>query len=120
MIVDDVITAGFRFFMENPEFVRIVRYRKQADGLLIGVAAGAGFAALETMGYAFTTLIKSGGDIPDTVDILLLLRGFLMTAFMSVVVIVTGPPFLICSWKCGITEPREPSTLPKRTEMYVP
>ena len=26
------------------------RYRKQADGLLIGVAAGAGFAALETMG----------------------------------------------------------------------
>ena len=30
--------------------VFFARYRKQADGLLIGVAAGAGFAALETMG----------------------------------------------------------------------
>ena len=47
-------------------------YRTPADGLLVGVACGAGFAALETMGYAFTTLIKSGGDITDTVDILLL------------------------------------------------
>ena len=37
-------------------------YRTRADGLLIGVACGAGFAALETMGYAFTTLIKSGGE----------------------------------------------------------
>ena len=55
------------------------RYRTPADGLLIGVACGAGFAALETMGYAFTTLIKSGGDITDTVDILLL-RGFLSPA----------------------------------------
>ena len=43
------------------------RHRTHADGLLIGVACGAGFAALETMGYAFTTLIKSGGDITDTV-----------------------------------------------------
>ena len=55
------------------------RHRTRADGLLIGVACGAGFAALETMGYAFTTLIKSGGDITDTVDILLL-RGFLSPA----------------------------------------
>lgn len=54
-------------------------YRTRADGLLIGVACGAGFAALETMGYAFTTLIKSGGSITDTVDILLL-RGFLSPA----------------------------------------
>ena len=54
-------------------------YRTRADGLLIGVACGAGFAALETMGYAFTTLIKSGGSITDTVDVLLL-RGFLSPA----------------------------------------
>ncbi len=52
------------------------RYRKQADGLLIGVAAGAGFAALETMGYAFVTLIQSKGSITDTVDVLLL-RGIM-------------------------------------------
>ena len=55
------------------------RRLSRANGLLVGVACGAGFAALETMGYAFTTLIQSGGDITDTVDILLL-RGFLSPA----------------------------------------
>jgi RsiW-degrading membrane proteinase PrsW (M82 family) len=53
--------------------------RSAADGLLLGVACGAGFAALETMGYAFTTLIRSRGSITDTVDILLL-RGVLSPA----------------------------------------
>ena len=43
------------------------------------MAAGAGFAALETMGYAFTTLLSSSGSITDTVDTLLL-RGFLSPA----------------------------------------
>jgi protease PrsW len=55
------------------------RYRSPANGLLVGVAAGAGFAALETMGYAFTTLLQSRGSITDTVDELLL-RGFLSPA----------------------------------------
>ena len=36
-----------------------VGYRRPANGLLLGVASGAGFAALETMGYAFVTLIQS-------------------------------------------------------------
>jgi RsiW-degrading membrane proteinase PrsW (M82 family) len=39
------------------------RDRHPADGLLIGVASGAGFAVLETMGYAFVVLIQSRGDI---------------------------------------------------------
>lgn len=55
------------------------RYRSPANGLLVGVAAGAGFAALETMGYAFTTLLASRGSITATVDELLL-RGFLSPA----------------------------------------
>ena len=55
------------------------RYRTPANGLLIGVAAGAGFAALETMGYAFSTLIASHGSITATVDTLML-RGFLSPA----------------------------------------
>jgi RsiW-degrading membrane proteinase PrsW (M82 family) len=59
--------------------VPLRRRLSRANGLLVGVACGAGFAALETMGYAFTTLIQSGGDITDTVDILLL-RGFLSPA----------------------------------------
>jgi RsiW-degrading membrane proteinase PrsW (M82 family) len=59
--------------------VPLRRHLSPANGLLVGVACGAGFAALETMGYAFTTLIKSGGSITDTID-LLLLRGFLSPA----------------------------------------
>jgi RsiW-degrading membrane proteinase PrsW (M82 family) len=56
-----------------------VGYRRPANGLLLGVAAGAGFAALETMGYAFVTLIESRGDL-SAVDSLLLLRGLLSPA----------------------------------------
>ncbi len=38
---------------------------------------------------------------------------------MSVVVMVTGPPRLICSWNKGITEPRDAKTFPYRTAMYL-
>jgi RsiW-degrading membrane proteinase PrsW (M82 family) len=55
------------------------RYRSPSNGLLVGVAAGAGVAALETMGYAFTTLITSHGSMTATVGELLL-RGFLSPA----------------------------------------
>lgn len=54
-------------------------YRSAANGVLVGVAVGAGFAALETMGYGFTTLLESRGSITDTVDTLLL-RGLLSPA----------------------------------------
>src|SRR3954449_9185691 len=37
--------------------------RHPADGLLLGVASGAGFAVLETMGYAFVALVASRGDL---------------------------------------------------------
>jgi protease PrsW len=53
------------------------RYRANpADGLLIGVAVGMGFAVLETLGYGFVTLLATGGDLTD-VEGLLLLRGAL-------------------------------------------
>src|SRR3954469_20094509 len=35
------------------------RYAHPADGLPLGVASGAGFAILETMGYAFVVLLQS-------------------------------------------------------------
>jgi RsiW-degrading membrane proteinase PrsW (M82 family) len=53
--------------------------RHPADGLLMGVAAGAGFAVLETMGYALVALIQSQGSL-DAVDGLLVLRGVLSPA----------------------------------------
>jgi RsiW-degrading membrane proteinase PrsW (M82 family) len=55
------------------------RHRRRADGLLLGVAAGAGFAVLETMGYALVALVASGGNI-SLVNGLLLDRGLLSPA----------------------------------------
>lgn len=55
------------------------RNRHPADGLLLGVACGAGFAVLETMGYAFVVLIQSHGDLA-VVDNVLFVRGLLSPA----------------------------------------
>jgi RsiW-degrading membrane proteinase PrsW (M82 family) len=52
------------------------QFRTPADGLLIGVAAGMGFAALETMGYGLAALIASQGRIGPAEEVLLL-RGLL-------------------------------------------
>jgi RsiW-degrading membrane proteinase PrsW (M82 family) len=55
------------------------RHRHPADGLLLGVACGGGFAVLETMGYAFVVLVQSGGDL-EAVQQVLFLRGVLSPA----------------------------------------
>jgi len=55
------------------------RYRHEADGLLFGIAAGMGFAALETMGYGLVSFIQSSGDI-NTLRYVLMIRGFLSPA----------------------------------------
>lgn len=57
----------------------VCRYRSPADGLLLGVASGAGFAVLETMGFAYVALVNSKGDL-TTVDGVLALRGTLSPA----------------------------------------
>ena len=55
------------------------RYRSEMSGITFGVAAGMGFAALETMGYAFVAFIQSGGNI-GTLEETLLVRGLLSPA----------------------------------------
>lgn len=56
------------------------RYRSTpADGLLIGVAVGMGFAVLETLGYGFVTVLATRGNLGAAED-LLLLRGVLSPA----------------------------------------
>jgi RsiW-degrading membrane proteinase PrsW (M82 family) len=55
------------------------RYRREADGMLFGVASGLGFAAFETMGYGVTALFLSHGHIGE-VEKLLFLRGVLSPA----------------------------------------
>jgi RsiW-degrading membrane proteinase PrsW (M82 family) len=67
------------------EFVKILgvlviarrnRHNAEMDGLILGAAAGMGFAALESMGYAFTAFLGSQGSLSATVGVTLL-RGVL-------------------------------------------
>jgi RsiW-degrading membrane proteinase PrsW (M82 family) len=57
----------------------LLRHRTPADGLILGVASGMGFAGLETMGYGLVAMLQTGGDLPS-VDQLLLFRGILAPA----------------------------------------
>lgn len=52
------------------------RHDSEMDGLILGAAAGMGFAALESNGYAFTAFLKSDGSISTTVAVTLI-RGLL-------------------------------------------
>ena len=62
-------------------FVLFARRTTLADGLVIAVASSAAFAALETMGYAATTLIRDPNlSQLSAVDDLLLWRGLLSPA----------------------------------------
>jgi protease PrsW len=55
---------------------RHVQHDAEMDGLLLGVAAGMAFAALESNGYAFTSFLRSEGSLSATVFVTLL-RGVL-------------------------------------------
>jgi RsiW-degrading membrane proteinase PrsW (M82 family) len=50
------------------------RHDLEFDGLIVGAAAGMGFAALESTGYAFTALLQSGGSFSASV-VVTLMRG---------------------------------------------
>ncbi len=55
---------------------RRMRHDLEMDGLILGAAAGMGFAALESMGYAFVAFLSSGGSLSQTVFVTLI-RGIL-------------------------------------------
>jgi len=52
--------------------LRAVRKRRPSTGLILGVASGAGFAVLETMGYASVSVVQSHGNIAALNDVLLM------------------------------------------------
>lgn len=47
------------------------RHSSALDGIILGAAAGMGFAALESMGYAFTAFMASRGSLSATVQVTL-------------------------------------------------
>jgi len=55
---------------------RRLKHDSEMDGLILGAAAGMGFAALESTGYAFNAFLQSGGSLSATVGVTLL-RGIL-------------------------------------------
>ena len=55
-------------------FYFLGRYRSEAAGIVLGVTTAAGFAALETMGYGFVSLLGSKGNL-GVLDEVLLVRG---------------------------------------------
>ncbi len=55
------------------------RFRHEADGLLFGIAAGMGFAGLETVAYGLSSFVQSQGNT-DVLQQVLFLRGFLSPA----------------------------------------
>jgi RsiW-degrading membrane proteinase PrsW (M82 family) len=55
---------------------RRMRHNSEMEGLILGAAAGMGFAALESMGYTFTAFLASGGSLTATVYVTML-RGIL-------------------------------------------
>jgi RsiW-degrading membrane proteinase PrsW (M82 family) len=52
------------------------QHDSEMDGLILGAAAGMGFAALESTGYAFSAFLHSGGSLSVTVGVTML-RGLL-------------------------------------------
>ncbi len=51
---------------------RRLRHDSELDGLILGAAAGMGFAALESTGYAFTAFLESRGSLSVVVAVTLM------------------------------------------------
>jgi RsiW-degrading membrane proteinase PrsW (M82 family) len=75
-----LLAVGFSEELAKPLgvlwLIRRHEYADELHGLVLGGAAGMGFAALETMGYGFTYLILSRGNL-DVLGSVLLTRGLL-------------------------------------------
>jgi protease PrsW len=66
--------------MVVPAMLLVPSWRRDVgSGLALGVAAGAGFAILETMGYAVATLVRSSDNLA-AIDATLIRRGLLSPA----------------------------------------
>jgi RsiW-degrading membrane proteinase PrsW (M82 family) len=76
--VDFVSTIAIGLIEEFTKILGVIiiarhrRHDSEMNGLILGAAAGMGFAALESTGYAFTSFLASGGSLDQTVIVTLL------------------------------------------------
>jgi AcrR family transcriptional regulator len=75
-LVEDVITTGFRFFQQNPEFVRIVRREALEGGEHLGIDLGVALRPLFQRAVAFFEREMAAGNIRPFDPEMLLLTGY--------------------------------------------